>query len=152
MTDTQPDPSAEPGGDMIGGGTLPGGLGAPAVADAGSEVDASDDGGGFPNPFDLDDSNAVSEVDAPAGLSSTTDPTLDSDGDGHGNLDEEAVGTDPFESDSDGDGIGDGEEAWIGTDPFEVDNPDYSGQEGVDSDGDGLSDAVEDAQGYDPDS
>jgi hypothetical protein len=148
MTDMQADPNAEPGGDLIGDGDMSGGLGAPASSDSAATESS------IRNPFAVDGDD-VSEAEAPAAdaptdVAPTGDPTLDSDGDGMGNADEAAVGTDAFESDTDGDGIGDGEEAVIGTDPFEVDNEDYAGQEGVDSDGDGLSDAVEDAVGYDP--
>lgn len=43
--------------------------------------------------------------------------TYDSDGDGLSDIEEESLGTDPFNSDSDGDGVSDGEEIWSGTDP-----------------------------------
>ena len=57
----------------------------------------------------------------------------DDDDDGLLDVDEEALGTDPFDPDTDGDGFSDGDEVWIwGTDPL-------SG----DSDGDSVPDAAD---------
>lgn len=56
------------------------------------------------------------------------DPTLDSDGDGLTDIEEEQLGTDPFQTDSDGDEFDDGEEVAQGTDPNQfLDHPYYGG-------------------------
>jgi hypothetical protein len=47
--------------------------------------------------------------------------SIDSDGDGLMNDEEEALGTDPFNPDTDGDGINDGDEVDRGTDPLKPD-------------------------------
>lgn len=78
----------------------------------------------------------------------------DSDGDGIGNADEIALGTDPDLADTDDDGISDGEEIELGLDPLNLDTDGdilYDGGEIVngsdplnpDTDGDGLSDGEE---------
>ena len=56
-------------------------------------------------------------------------PEEDEDGDGLGNAEEAALGTDGCDADSDGDGLSDGEESDLGTDPLDPD-----------TDGDGLLD------------
>jgi len=71
-------------------------------------------------------------------------PTIDSDGDGLNDSDEQLLGTDVNNPDSDGDGLLDG---------FEVDNgfnPLVSGEEGLDSDNDGLTNLEEQAIGTNP--
>jgi len=56
------------------------------------------------------------------------DLTLDSDGDGLTDVEEEELGTDPFLSDSDGDDFTDSEEVTGGTDPLDFhDHPYYGG-------------------------
>ena len=65
--------------------------------------------------------------------------TVDSDGDGVTDVDEDANGTDPFNPDTDGDGISDGQEMIDGTDPLKQD-----------TDGDGLKDNVEKQLGTNP--
>ncbi len=65
--------------------------------------------------------------------------SVDSDGDGISDADEEALGTDPNNVDSDGDGIEDNEELDMGLDPASDD-----------SDGDGYLDPWEIAEGTDP--
>jgi hypothetical protein len=64
----------------------------------------------------------------------------DSDGDCLTDLDEQNLGTDPFDSDTDDDGIGDGCEERMEADPLDPFSiPDL----GLDTDGDGLTDAEE---------
>lgn len=69
----------------------------------------------------------------------SVDENSDTDGDGLKDVEELALGTNPFSWDSDGDGVGDSDELEIGTDP---DNPD--------SDGDGFLDGDEILYGFDP--
>ena len=65
--------------------------------------------------------------------------TLDSDGDGLSDAEEEALGTDPTSPDSDGDGVGDLEEVEAGSDPTDGDSLPPSGGWGVDRDCGDLS-------------
>lgn len=75
-------------------------------------------------------------ADDPAALASGGD----SDGDGLGDDQEAALGTDALNPDGDGDGLGDGDEVNVfGTDPFNTD-----------SDGDGLGDGEEGNYGSSP--
>ncbi|HUF39611.1 MAG TPA: protein kinase [Anaerolineales bacterium] len=64
---------------------------------------------------------------------------VDSDGDGLTDVEEQRLGTDPFNQDTDGDGLSDFEEVQTGTDPL---NPD--------TDGDGLTDGEEKIWGTNP--
>ncbi|MDO7171448.1 gliding motility-associated C-terminal domain-containing protein, partial [Mariniflexile sp. AS56] len=107
-----------------------------------------------------DNDGVVDQLDA-----DDTDPNNDSDGDGYGNADETAAGSDPMDpnskpldtdndgisdatdTDDDNDGVSDTDEATNGTDPL---NPDTDGDgindgtEGTtDTDGDGKIDALE---------
>ena len=66
-------------------------------------------------------------------------PTLDTDGDGLADIDEQTAGTDQTNRDSDDDGLLDGEEADLGTDPLLAD-----------TDGDGFTDGEELTAGSDP--
>lgn len=78
-------------------------------------------------------------------------PTLDSDNDGLGDLQECELGTDPYFYDSDSDGIPDGDEVDNGTDPNNSDSDGDGIPDGdEDSDGDGLSDHDEIIFGSDP--
>lgn len=79
------------------------------------------------------------EDDGSDGSDGADPSTMDSDGDGISDADEEAAGTDPNAADSDGDGIDDADEAGLGTDPVNED-----------SDGDGFSDGAEVEAGSDP--
>ena len=79
----------------------------------------------------------------------TSDPELaDFDNDGISNIDELALGTDPFDPDSDHDGIPDGVEVSTSGNPLS--NTDGDSLRAVDSDSDGLSDAVELVRGTSP--
>lgn len=69
----------------------------------------------------------------------SVDENSDTDGDGLKDVEELALGTNPFSWDSDGDGVGDSDELEIGTDP---NNPD--------TDGDGFLDGDEILYGFDP--
>src|SRR5690606_15780668 len=79
---------------------------------------------------------------------------LDGDGDGLGDVQEIALGTDPDDPDSDDDGLDDGDEVAIGTDPNDPDSDDDGIDDGdevaigtdptdPDSDGDGVPDGQE---------
>jgi hypothetical protein len=52
---------------------------------------------------------------------------LDVDQDGLLDIEEDAIGTDPFVADSDGDGHLDGAESWEGTDPLDFEDHPYFG-------------------------
>ncbi len=73
-----------------------------------------------------------------------TDVFVDTDGDGLGDADEAARGTDPRQPDTDGDGLRDGFEVRYGLDPLDP-------RDGLtDPDGDGLTNVEEQAAGTDP--
>jgi hypothetical protein len=77
-------------------------------------------------------------------LGSVTDVFVDSDGDGLGDAEEVARGTDPRQPDTDGDGLTDGFEVRYGLNPLD-------GRDGqADPDGDGLSNRDEQIAGTDP--
>ena len=86
----------------------------------------------------------------PAIYAGAPGPDIDSDGDGLTDTDEtDLYGTDPNNSDTDGDGVGDGQEVADGTDP--LDPNDYLEPGRLDSDNDGLYDDDEiDIYGTDP--
>jgi hypothetical protein len=83
----------------------------------------------------------------------TTDPTLDTDGDGLTDLEEADLGTDPEKPDTDDDGYDDFDEDHAGTDPLDASSVIYAGgwpynankddiaDPGFDADGDGEIDA-----------
>ena len=73
-----------------------------------------------------------------------TDVFVDTDGDGLGDADEAARGTDPRQPDTDGDGLRDGFEVRYGLDPLDP-------RDGLtDPDGDGRTNLEEQAAGTDP--
>ena len=89
------------------------------------------------------------------------DGSIDSDGDGISDVEEEENGTDPENADSDGDGLSDAEESENGTDPNSSDSDDDgisdsdelndgTDPNNSDSDGDGVNDGDELENGTDP--
>jgi len=112
---------------------------------SGSGDDATGDGGGSTGSGGGDDGSGSVDsdgdglTDAEEEVLGTRSDLADTDGDGVDDGDEVAAGTDPLNSDTDGDGLTDGEEAAAGTDPLNAD-----------TDGDGTSDADELSAGSDP--
>ena len=80
-----------------------------------------------------------SETVAMGQVTPTSNPPVDTDGDGLTDEEETSLGTDPNNADSDGDGLTDGTEVTLGTDPTLPD-----------TDGDGFSDSEEVEEGTSP--
>lgn len=96
-----------------------------------STVTTGDSGALAPAPEPIYE--PVPETSAPVADNSTIATTGDADGDNLPDLDEAALGLDPYNPDADGDGVADGDEVNIyGTDPWNWD-----------TDGDGIGDGVE---------
>ena len=159
-----------PDADGDGHGAAPGAAACAGAGWAATGGDCDDtDAGRHPGAVDLPYDGIDQDCD---GVDATTDPLLDSDGDGLTDLEEGALGTDPADPDSDDDGLLDGAEGPVDSDgdglvdPLDPDD-DNDGlptvEEGdadidgdglgnhldLDSDGDGALDAVDPAP-YDP--